>query len=57
MQVNKEKNIYRNDIKIFLLFIKSIISKEKLENVVNEPKTPIIRKYLIIFEEIFLFSI
>ena len=57
MQVNKEKNIYRNDIKIFLLFIKSIIKKEKLENVVNEPKTPIIRKYLIIFEEIFLFSI
>ena len=40
-----------------MLFIISIISKENAEKVVNDPKTPIMRKYLITFEEIFLFSI
>jgi hypothetical protein len=39
-----------------LLFIISIISKEKVEKVVKDPKIPIMRKYLIMFEEMFLFS-
>ena len=44
------------DIINFLLLYKSITSKEKVEKVVYEPKTPIKKKYLIKFSEIILFS-
>ena len=52
-----EKIIYKSDTKNFLLFIISITSNEKVEKVVKEPKIPIIIKYIIMFEDIFLFSI
>ena len=57
MQVTNEEKIYSNDTTNFLSFIISTISKENVENVVKEPKIPIIKKYFIIFEEIFLYSI
>tara|TARA_Y100001970_G_scaffold288396_1_gene415578 strand:- start:6745 stop:6900 length:156 start_codon:yes stop_codon:yes gene_type:complete len=44
-----DKIKYIKAVNIFLLLINSIISMEKAENVVNDPKKPIIKKNLIKF--------
>ena len=51
-----EKIIYAADKIILFDKNNSTTSQEKAENVVNDPKNPIIRKYFIKFSEIFLIS-
>lgn len=52
----KESNIYINEIDILPDLINSNVSNEKVENVVKDPRMPIITKYLIIISEISLLS-
>ena len=52
-----DKNIYEKAFKNFLLRSKSTLSNEKVEKVVKDPKIPIIKKYFIKSEDIFLLSI
>ena len=47
----------KQSLKKFLFKSKSILSIEKVENVVKDPKTPIIKKYLIKSSDKFLVSI
>ena len=54
---DNDKNIYENACKNFLLKSKSTLSKEKVEKVVKDPNTPMIKKYFIASEEKFLVSI
>ena len=54
---DNDRNIYMNALKNFLLKSKSTLSIEKVENVVKDPKTPIIKKYLIKSSDKFLVSI
>ena len=51
------KTYKRMPVKIFLLKSKSTLSSEKVEKVVKDPNTPIIKKYFIKSEEKFLVSI
>lgn len=53
---NNEKDIYKKDWIIFLSTNISTFSREKVENVVNDPKTPIMKKYFIKSWVIFLVS-
>ena len=46
-QSANDRETYIKDCIIFLSFIISIVSNENVENVVKEPKKPIIKKYLI----------
>ena len=50
-----EKNIYKKAFKNFLLINNSILSNEKVENVVKDPRMPIIKKYFIKSWDKFLF--
>ena len=49
-----ERNIYKKACWNFLLINNSTLSKEKVENVVNDPRTPIIKKYFTKSWDIFL---
>ena len=49
-----EAIIYNKERAISFCLINSIFSIEKAEKVVNDPKNPIIKKYLIIISEISL---
>ena len=51
-----ERKILINDKKNFLSLINWIVSSEKVENVVKDPKMPIIKKYLIKTPDTPLFS-
>ena len=43
----RDKNIYKKANENFLLTNNSTLSNEKVEKVVKDPKTPIIKKYFI----------
>ena len=52
-----EKNIYKKACWNLLLINSSTLSNEKVENVVKDPKKPIIKKYFINSCEMFLVPI
>ena len=51
----RDKNILKNANKNFLLINNSTLSNEKVENVVKDPRIPIIKKYFIKSWDKFLF--
>ena len=53
----RDKNIYKKASKNFLLINNSTLSNEKVENVVKDPRIPIIKKYLKKSWDKFLFPI